>query len=144
MFCAWFTSHCGQRRTPKCWCGDESIDIDDFYVFNDASCNRPCRGDPEQYCGGWFASSVYQYTDASVIGEKRGISYLVFHRRRARSVQSCDDISSWSAEDWGYHPRRTNQPSKGFASAASLLAFEARTLKDNPLSEHLLHLNIME
>ncbi|CAM9117065.1 unnamed protein product, partial [Sphacelaria rigidula] len=45
----------------ECICGEAG---DDYDAFGDATnCDKPCSGDADQTCGGFFAANVYLYGD---------------------------------------------------------------------------------
>lgn len=59
----------GTQFEHECWCGDASTDVEKNGAAI-TTCNKACRGDANEICGGRDAISAYQINDvAVVIGE---------------------------------------------------------------------------
>ncbi|XP_072036874.1 MAM and LDL-receptor class A domain-containing protein 1-like [Amphiura filiformis] len=60
-------SHCqsygsryaGTQYYHECFCGSDGVSYDRYGQAPEAHCNRPCRGDRSQMCGGSWRMSVY-------------------------------------------------------------------------------------
>ena len=80
-------------RGHQCWCGAEGADYD----VNGASdaCTMSCAGDPDEFCGGFYAMSVYQNdVDDGDDGEIDEPSYLGCYSDPADNRVFVQDISS--------------------------------------------------
>ncbi|CAC5420703.1 unnamed protein product [Mytilus coruscus] len=56
----------GLQASTQCFCGNSLGDQDVYQKTNDSECNRPCRGNSLQICGGYWRNSVYEFITATV------------------------------------------------------------------------------
>ncbi|XP_071146990.1 uncharacterized protein [Mytilus edulis] len=56
----------GLQSYNQCYCGNSLGNTNVYQKKNEAECNRKCKGDSSQICGGRGHSSVYEFITATL------------------------------------------------------------------------------
>ena len=67
-------THFGTQYGVECFCADDAeLESINKYVDEPAECDYECSGDDAEYCGGYYAISVYEIGVGSV---QRGCCFV--------------------------------------------------------------------